>query len=69
MLALVVIGKGVAGLQAAGWVNVNPIWAPCIDVLGIYPTLEAVSSQIVMLVIALAGFGLILVSARKPQAV
>ena len=68
VLAVVLIGKGVAGLQEAGWVGVNPIWAPRIDVLGIYPTSETVLAQIVVLVIALAGFGFNLVSARKPQA-
>jgi high-affinity iron transporter len=67
VLAVILIGKGVAGLQEAGWVGVNPIWAPRIEVLGIYPTLETVVSQMVVLVIALAGFGFNLFSARKPQ--
>ena len=68
VLAVVLIGKGVAGLQEAGWVGVNPIWGPRIDMLGIYPTSETVLAQIIVLVIALAGFGFNLVSARKPQA-
>lgn len=67
VMAVILIGKGVAGLQEAGWVGVIPIWAPRIDVLGIYPTLETVASQVVVILIALAGFGFNLVGARKPQ--
>lgn len=67
VLAVVLIGKGMAGLQEAGWVGVSPIWAPRIDVLGIYPTLETVLSQLIVLVIALSGFGFNLFSARKAQ--
>jgi len=67
ILAVVLIGKGVAGLQEAGWVGVDPIWAPRIDLLGVYPTSETVVAQIVVLVIALGGFGFNLLSARKPQ--
>ncbi len=68
MMAVILIGKGVAGLQEAGWVGVNPIRAPRIDVLGMYPTMETVVSQVVVLLIALAGFGLNLAGIRKPQA-
>ena len=67
VLAVILIGKGVAGLQEAGWVGVDPIWAPRIDLLGVYPTSETVVAQIVVLVIALGGFGFNLLSARKPQ--
>ena len=67
VLAIVLIGKGVAGLQEAGWVGVHPLWAPRIEVLGIYPTLETLVAQLVVLVIAVGGFGFNLLSARKPQ--
>ena len=67
VLAIVLIGKGVAGLQEAGWVGVHPLWAPRIEVLGVYPTLETLVAQLVVLVIAVGGFGFNLLSARKPQ--
>ncbi len=67
VLAVVLIGKGVAGLQEAGWVGVHPLWAPRIEILGIYPTLETLVAQLAVLVIAVGGFGFNLLSARKPQ--
>lgn len=57
-LSVVLIGKGFAGLQEAGWVGVHPIWAPRIELLGIYPTLETTAAQGVVLLIALAGFAM-----------
>ncbi len=65
VLSVVLIGKGVAGLQEAGWVGANPMLAPRIDLLGIYPTLETVGAQLVVLLIALAGFGMNIAGARK----
>lgn len=67
VLAVILIGKGVAGLQEAGWVGVHPVWAPRIDVLGIFPTLETVSAQLIVLLLALGGFALNIFNARKPQ--
>lgn len=69
VLSVILIGKGVAGLQEAGWVGVNPIWAPRIDFLGIYPTLETIGAQLIVLVIALGGFGFNFFSARKLKVV
>ena len=57
-LAVILIGKGVSGLQEAGWVGVYPIAAPRIEILGLYPTLETVLAQAVVLLIALGGFAL-----------
>jgi high-affinity iron transporter len=53
VLAVVLIGKGVAALQEAGMLGVTPIQAPQIDVLGFYPSLQTVMAQFaVLLVIA-----------------
>lgn len=68
VLAVILIGKGMAGMQEAGWVGVTPIATPRLAVLGIYPTLETVLSQVLVMAIALLGFGFNHWSARKIQA-
>lgn len=65
VLAVVLIGKGIAGLQEAGWVGVHPVWSPRLDFLGIYPTLETLLAQVVVLVIALTGFALNLRAGKR----
>ena len=68
VLAVVLAGKGVAGLQEAGWLSASPIHWPRIEVLGVYPSAETTIAQAVVLVIALAGFALNVRRARLPQA-
>ncbi|MDO8770822.1 MAG: cytochrome c/FTR1 family iron permease [Burkholderiaceae bacterium] len=65
VLAVILIGKGAAALQEAGWVGATPVWAPRVDLLGVFPTVETVVAQLTVLAIALSGFGLNLFSARK----
>ena len=49
-LAFVFAGKGVAELQETGWVGVTPVaGVPRIDFLGIYPTLESLLVQGILL--------------------
>ena len=67
VLAVVLAGKGVAGLQEAGWLSASPIHWPRIEVLGIYPSAETTIAQAVVLVIALAGFALNSAKARRPR--
>ncbi|HEX8621617.1 MAG TPA: cytochrome c/FTR1 family iron permease [Allosphingosinicella sp.] len=58
VLAVVLAGKGVAALQEAGMIGVTPIdWAPRVEILGLYPTLEGLVAQAATLAILLAGFG------------
>jgi high-affinity iron transporter len=57
VLAVILIGKGVAALQEAGWVGVTPVSFPRIDMLGVLPTAETLGSQALILAILLAGFG------------
>lgn len=68
VLAVVLAGKGVAGLQEAGWLSANPMAWPHVQVLGMYPSAETAAAQIVVLLIALAGFGLNALQARRTAA-
>ena len=56
LLAVVLTGKGVAGLQEADLMSSSLISAPRIDLLGIYPTLQGVLAQVICLVILTIGF-------------
>ena len=56
VLAVVLAGKGVAALQEAGWVPMSLFNGPRIDLLGIYPTIQGVAAQLVVLVALLLGF-------------
>lgn len=67
-IAVVLAGKGVAGLQEAGWLSANPIAWPHVQVLGIYPTAETAIAQVVVLLIALAGFGINSMQSRRMAA-
>lgn len=52
-LAVVFAGKGVAALQEAGKLPLNPVHFPRIDLLGIYPTLQSLGLQFIVLAVAL----------------
>jgi high-affinity iron transporter len=56
VLAVVLAGKGVAALQEAGWVPVSLLQLPRVDLLGVYPTLQGIGAQVVVLAVLLAGF-------------
>ncbi len=57
VLSVVLVGKGVAALQEAGWIDVHPVaWLPRIEILGLYPTLEGVGVQILTVVVLAIGF-------------
>jgi high-affinity iron transporter len=64
-LAVVLVGKGIAGLQEAGWLMATPVTGPRIPVLGIYPTIETYGAQLALLLAAGLGFGFNLVKARR----
>jgi high-affinity iron transporter len=57
LLSIVFAGKGVAALQEAGTFPLNPVNFPRIDVLGIYPNLESLGLQLVLIVLALSWWG------------
>jgi high-affinity iron transporter len=56
-LAIVLAGKGVAGLQEAGMLDVRPLPAlPRIEVLGVFPTWEGLVAQLLTLTAVVVGF-------------
>lgn len=55
LLAFVFIGQGVKELQTAGWFGVTPLrFPPPVGPLGLYPTLETLTAQGLMLLALLA---------------
>lgn len=57
VLAVILVGKGVAALQEAGLLDIHPLnWAPRIEMLGLYSTWEGVASQLLMLSAIVVGF-------------
>ena len=51
VLAVVLVGKGVAALQEAGVLNVTPIAGPSLDLLGIHPSLQTMLAQLVVVLV------------------
>lgn len=68
VLAFVLAGKGVSGLQEAGALSVNPVDGPRIVWLGIFPTLEGLAVQALVLLVIAAGFTYNRLSARAVAA-
>ena len=57
ILAVVLAGKGVSGLQEAGIVDLHPLtWLPRIDLLGVFRTWETFLAQVLTLVTLVIGF-------------
>jgi high-affinity iron transporter len=65
VLAVVLVGKGIAGLQEAGWLMATPVTGLRLPVLGIYPTIQTYGAQLALLLAAGLGFGFNLVKARR----
>lgn len=56
-LAVILAGKGVAGLQEAGVMDVHPLAAlPRVEVLGLFPTWEGLAAQLLALTAIIVGF-------------
>lgn len=58
VLSVVLIGKGIAALQEAGMLDVTPVAAPRVDLLGIYPSQQTLLAQLVVLSLIIIGFAL-----------
>ncbi len=56
VLAVILVGKGVAALQEAGWVPQALVQAPRIEWLGMYPSWQSLLAQVAVAAIALIGF-------------
>lgn len=69
-MAFVFAGKGIAELQGGGYVGTTIVdWAPRIPMLGIYPTVESLAVQGVLVALAVAALGWVfLVEPRRAKA-
>ena len=57
IMAFIFAGNGISALQAAGWMPLTPIgFPPQVPLLGIYPTLESIAAQTLMLIAFIATF-------------
>jgi len=57
ILAVVLAGKGVAALQEAGLIGVEPLsYVPRITMLGIFPSTEVIAAQIAVILALVVGF-------------
>ncbi len=55
-MAFVFAGKGIAELQESGLLSLTPIgWAPRIPAMGIYPTVESLGMQAVLVLLAIVA--------------
>ncbi|MEO8043343.1 MAG: FTR1 family protein [Spartobacteria bacterium] len=58
LLAVVLIGKGVAALQEAGYLPIHPLASlPRLEILGLFPTREGIIAPLVMILFLAIGFG------------
>jgi high-affinity iron transporter len=61
-MAFVFAGKGVADLQESGAVSLTPLgWAPRVPAMGIYPTLESLGAQGVLVLLAVVALAWVFV--------
>jgi len=67
ILAVVLAGKGAAALQEAGVLAVQTVPFPRISLLGIFPSVQTLSLQLVVALAAIAGFIYNARSARREQ--
>ena len=65
-LAVIFAGKGVMALQEAGYIPIRPVDFPRIDLIGVYPNLQSLGLQAVLVMIALIH--LWRVQVRRPSA-
>lgn len=68
VLAVVLTGKGVAALQEAGIFNTTPLPMPSIDFLGVYPSMQTVLAQILILLVIVASIVFNIRSQKQPVA-
>jgi high-affinity iron transporter len=68
ILATVLMGKGVAALQKVGIFDMTPIAGPHIELLGLYPSVQTVLAQIVIVLVIVASVAWNLRSQKKSGA-
>lgn len=52
VMAIVFAGKGIAALQEAGKLSLDPVTFPTIDLLGIYPNVQGLLVQLLLIIVA-----------------
>jgi len=52
VLAFIFAGKGIAALQEAGMLSLDPVSFPRIDFLGVYPSLQGLGLQLALVILA-----------------
>lgn len=67
VLAVILAGKGVAGLQEAGWLPITSLPLPRMELLGLYPSLQTAAAQLLVLAVAVIAYVLNQRSARRPS--
>ncbi|ANX05035.1 cytochrome c/FTR1 family iron permease [Immundisolibacter cernigliae] len=58
VLAIVFVGKGIVALQEAGTLPISSVAFPRVDLLGIYPTVQSLAAQAVLIIGAALHYGL-----------
>jgi len=66
LLAIVFAGKGIVALQEAGTLPISSVTFPRVDLLGIYPTVQSLAAQAVLIIGAVLHYGLSL-RQRRPS--
>ena len=57
VLAVVLAGNGIAAIQEAGLLGVTPLQGvPEIEVVGLFPSVQVVLAQVLVVVVLIAGF-------------
>jgi len=56
LMAVVFAGQGIAALQEAGKLDVAPLDFPSIPVLGIYPSMQGIALQLILVTVIIAGY-------------
>lgn len=67
VLAVVFAGKGVMALQEAGKLPISPVSFPRIELLGIYPTVQSLAAQLLLVLAAVSLVGISRALSRAPQ--
>ena len=67
-MAVVFAGRGIAELQEAGLVSLTPVsWAPRIEALGVFPTVESLVAQGIFLALLVYAIGVTVVRRRSTR--
>lgn len=66
IMAVVFAGKGIAALQEAGDISIHHISFPQVDLLGVYPTMESIGLQAVLVLLAIGWLGMERIKERNP---